>query len=434
MTAYKGEHGETFMKGEGGNVFIFTTVARNYLSQAAVLFGSIKRHCEDITLRCFVVDGYDDEDDVPEVMRSHVFDCRNLGVADFEERAFKYSVTEFATSLKPDIFKYIFDLGNVKCAIFFDPDTKLYSNTDWVKEELRNKSILVTPHLLHHEPYDASYSGRSPYFNLSKFLFAGIYNTGFVAIKNDIYGRDFIHFWSGVLRDNCFHRFCYDQKWADFIPNFFGDRMGMVKDPGANVSYWNLHERALTRDTESSYSVNGSKLKFMHFSKIYNHASIGTSAEKGKNQLSRVGSQLLRNPEYRELYQTYIEELASAGFEKLRSTPYRYSRFEDGLQINVLHRRMYVKLMREGEVPNPFSVSGKLYSTLKSKNMLEADSYTGIPGSTVVERVLNRLLDSKRMFRLLYQMLGSKKYFALLHKLRSAGDLDGDLPGEFWAD
>jgi hypothetical protein len=43
-------------------------------------------------------------------------------------------------------------------------------------------------------------------------------------------------------------------------------------------------------------------------------------------------------------------------------------------------------------------------------------------------------LDSKRMFRLLYQMLGSKKYLALLDKLRTAGDLDSDLPGEFWAD
>ena len=40
-----------------------------------------------------------------------------------------------------------------------------------------------------------------------------------------------------------------DQRWIDFVPCFFEHHI--LKDPGYNVAYWNLHARALTLDGRS---------------------------------------------------------------------------------------------------------------------------------------------------------------------------------------
>src|SRR4051794_31432296 len=89
-------------------VFVFTIAAKNYLSQVSVLFASIRKQNEQIKFCCFVVDGYDEDSEIPDVLRNNVFDCRKLGIPNFEEMAFKYYVVEFATALKPFIFNYIF--------------------------------------------------------------------------------------------------------------------------------------------------------------------------------------------------------------------------------------------------------------------------------------------------------------------------------------
>ena len=41
-----------------------------------------------------------------------------------------------------------------------------------------------------------------------------------------------------------------DQRWVDFMPSLFSHHL--LKDPGYNVAYWNLHERPLTALTDGS--------------------------------------------------------------------------------------------------------------------------------------------------------------------------------------
>jgi hypothetical protein len=419
--------GETLIERAGRPTFVFTIAARNYLSQVSVLFDSVRKQCGEIKFCCFVVDGYDADTEIPEVLRNNVFDCRKLGIPGFEEMAFKYYVVEFATALKPYIFNYIFELEEFDSAIYFDPDIKLYSNIKWIEEELRYKSILVTPHLLDYQAYRKNYTGRKPVVDLMLYLYAGTYNLGFAAIKNDSYGQNFTDLWAEILRDQCIHdstrALCVDQKWADFLSSFFGERLGVIKDAGANVAYWNLHERNLSRGTELDYVVNGSKLKFVHFSGIDINDKDGISAGARWKNIS-----LIDYPEYSELFAAYKDELTKAGFQERRaSMPYRYNYFENGLPINMLHRRIYAKLISEGEALNPFSVSGKLYFILNSKNILDQKLHSDSYGSRFILRLLNKLLESKFVFRLLYRLLGSKNYLAFLQTLRGITNLDANI-------
>lgn len=418
MIEIKQNTGESIIAGTNQAVLIFTIAARNYLGQVSVLFDSISEQCGDIKFCCFVVDGYDADAEIPEALRNNVFDCRKLGIPsyDFEEMACKYTVVEFSTALKPYIFKYIFEYKKFNSAVYLDPDFKLYNNTDWIEEELKTKSILLTPHLLNFEAYKLCYTGRIPVLDLSVFLYAGTYNLGFIAIKNDSYGKEFIDFWAEILRYQCFddstQALCVDQKWADFLSRFFGERVGVINDPGANVAYWNLHERNLTRDVRSNYLVNGSVLKFIHYSSIDLADNDGISANARKKNIS-----LITYPEYRDLFSTYKDGLIKAGFkERMANMPYRYNYFENGLPITKLHRRIYTKLIDEGSVPSPFSVSGRFYSILKENKLLEQKPKSSKNGISIISffRYVLRIL-----FWITYRLLGAKLALFILNQLRN---------------
>ena len=58
-----------------------------------------------------------------------------------------------------------------------------------------------------------------------------------------------------------------DQKWCDLVPAYF-DNVKIVRDPGYNVASWNISQRKIEFDDLGNILVNGSKLKFFHFTKL----------------------------------------------------------------------------------------------------------------------------------------------------------------------
>lgn len=409
---------------------VFTISARNYLSQVCVLFDSLRKECSGIEFYSFVVDGYDDISEVPELLRKNVFDCRNLGLSSFEDLSFKYDVIEFSTALKPYIFQYLFETGKYKRAIYFDPDIKLYSNLDWIAEKLTSKSILLTPHLLDPDSNKPGSSSKLPALDLKAYLYAGTYNLGFVAVNNDQPGKSFIELWAEMLKNQCLHdstkALCVDQKWADFLSGFFHEYLEVSRDAGANLAYWNFHERSLTKD-EGSYFVNGSKLKFLHYS------SIDVNNEKGISPaLNTKKIDLALYPEYRELFATYKKELLGYGYVQRKSnTPYRFNYFEDGSSISKLHRRLYARLIEDGEeLFQPFSTTGKFYRLLKRKRLLEgkavheARKVSPVPPPSARVAVYTKRRWLELIFTFTLRLVGVKRYLVLLKELKRMTDLE----------
>src|SRR5208282_3977814 len=56
-----------------------------------------------------------------------------------------------------------------------------------------------------------------------------------------------------------------DQKWIDFVPCYFNSVL-VLKHPGCNMAYWNLHERTLEKVGETWIVNNSEPLIFYHFS------------------------------------------------------------------------------------------------------------------------------------------------------------------------
>lgn len=410
---------------EAGSIFVFTIAARNYLGQVSVLFNSVRERCGNIKFCCFVVDGFDDSSEIPSLLEGHVFDCRHLGVAHFEEMAFKYDVVEFCTALKPYVFEHIFESTEFTRAVYFDPDIKLYGDLTWLEELFTSKSIVVTPHVLDMEASKSDGRAKPPALHIGSFLSVGTFNFGFVAVRRDSAGISFVRWWADILRDKCFieasQGLFVDQKWADFLPSFFGEELEILRDPGANVAYWNIHERNLIRDSELNYRINGSPLKFVHYSSIDLEDEYGISSNIPK----AMNINLTTYPEYRELFLTYKSELVGSGHKERKTTiPYRFNFFDDKLRINKLHRRIYAKLAAEEGMQRPFSVSGGYYYLLKKKGLLEREFALGDVRASDVPNLNRKRKLIEFAFRIAFRVLGTKYYLPLLNELRRITNLE----------
>ncbi len=109
-----------------------------------------------------------------------------------------------------------------------------------------------------------------------------------------------------------------DQRWVDFVPSFFDHHI--LKDPGYNVAYWNLHGREVFNDGDR-YLVNGVPLRFFHFS--------GFDARKpwllSKHQGERPRVLLSERPALAQLCRDYLARLEAAGILAEHKPPYGWN-------------------------------------------------------------------------------------------------------------
>lgn len=99
----------------------------------------------------------------------------------------------------------------------------------------------------------------------------GIFNLGFIAVRNDAEAQRFATWWAERLYDWCHDRLdigiFVDQKWCNLIPCFF-DNVKVLRDPGYNVASWNLSQRKLAFSADGEAQMNGKPLRFYHFTKL----------------------------------------------------------------------------------------------------------------------------------------------------------------------
>jgi hypothetical protein len=147
-----------------------------------------------------------------------------------------------------------------------------------------------------------------------------------------------------------------DQRWVDFVPSFFDHFI--LKDPGYNVAYWNLHARNLTEDGDRRV-VDGEPLRFFHFSGF----DVRKPQVLSKHQGDRPRIVLSDRPVLARLCAEYAERLGRAGLQPMKPGRYGWSRIACGLELTTRMRRLYrTALMaseRDGaaEPPDPFDRS-----------------------------------------------------------------------------
>lgn len=344
---------------------VFTSVAANYIPKARVLADSLKRHQPDARFHLLVVDG------LPESFRleNEPFDAliplEQLPIPDLKPWLFGHSLVEACTAVKPFALDWLLAQGAERVC-YFDPDIALFAPLKPIETAFRQYSILLTPHICKPE---ASLEAIKD--NELNSLRHGLYNFGFVGVKNDKTGLAYAEWW----RTRVYH-WCHDdipsgvftdQKWNDLVPLFF-DSVGILKHPGLNVATWNYAQRKLRGTIERGVTVDGEPLIFHHF----------TGYDSGAHHVMRdkYGRGM---PAAMHLSRWYEDACQRFEQKELARIPWAYGHYDNGEKIAPAHRRLWRERQDLREAfEDPFSAqpqgkySASYYHWLKREGLFDA--------------------------------------------------------------
>jgi len=312
-----------------------TVVARNYVPAARVLARSYRRQHPDHEFVIAVIDAdvAGPGPDLTEVTEAHIIGPSEFGIAeqDYLRMATAYDVTELATAVKPYVLRELRRTGR-DVVIYLDPDITVYRPMPEVAELAREHQLVLTPHFTEPLPRDGLEPGEAV------IMGTGVFNLGFLATGPG--SEEFLDFWAERLRHDAIvapeEQLFTDQRWVDQVPALFEHTV--LRDPGFNVAYWNLHERPLTKTADGTVTAGGSPLRFFHFS--------GYRPERPwllTLHCARKPRVLLsEHPVLRELCDAYGAALREAGYaETLESIPYGFNKFPDGTPLTKSMRRVF---------------------------------------------------------------------------------------------
>ena len=240
-----------------------TICCNNYFAYATVLARSFLRHHPGGRFVICLVDRRNASVPYPADPRIEVIEAEALGLDGFDALAFKYDVLEFNTAVKPFLLEWLLRQQGAERVLYLDPDILVLTPLDQLFARLDRTPLILTPHLT--SPYLDEHHPREV-----DILRAGTYNLGFGGFAAHPQTWALLTWWQARLRDGCTRDvdkgFFVDQKWMDFVPSFFPDHE-VVREPGYNAAYWNLHERSIGLEGER-FVVNGQPLRFFHFSGV----------------------------------------------------------------------------------------------------------------------------------------------------------------------
>jgi hypothetical protein len=323
----------------------FTILARNYLPSALTLSDSLRRHGVQDPLVVFLIDAAPDAE-LPAIegVRWMLPASLELPERTVLELAMSYDLVEFATAVKPLVFKAL--LKEHEQAVYLDPDTYLLSPMLELDPALDEGSIVLTPHFLEPVP-------PGELLSEGHLLSVGVFNLGFGAVNRR--ALEFLDWWWAHLRYECLHDWLsglfVDQKWMDVGSVLFGATT--LRHYGYNVGVGNLHERPLARDDDGYYiATSGDRLRLFHF-----HAFDPARPEGLYTRMRTTGQAAeITDGALLALCRDYATEVL-AKRELLGPQPdYVYARDTTGRRISRRMRHAYRAAVREDPegVPSPF--------------------------------------------------------------------------------
>ena len=307
---------------------VFTCAAVNYLPKVRILCHSIRRHHPEAVIHFALAD------ERPQWLRTEdepfdsILGIERLGIPDCKNWTFTHSIVELSTAIKPFALKHLLQLPDCATVLYFDPDMVLFSRVDDILATLATSNVALTPHQTKPEQtLDAILD------NEVASLKHGIFNLGFIGVRNTAEGRRFADWWAERTYHLCWadveNGLFTDQKWINFAPVFF-DGVAIIKSSRHNVATWNLTTRRMTGTLAAGFEVDGEPLGFYHF----------TGFDSGAHRIMAIKN-ASASPAVQELITWYEGETAVADRDPVAEWPWAFGRFSDGTPIEPGHRRVY---------------------------------------------------------------------------------------------
>ena len=322
-----------------------TIVSKNYISLARVLAKSFKQHHPDWLFVVLLVDRCDGYLD-PETEGGSDFELlelENMNFPDIGKFIYRYSIMELNTAVKPFVLDFLLRERKCEKVAYIDPDIFFFRRFCLVEKALDHADICLVPHL--RRPFNDEHKPSD-----TEILQSGTYNLGFLGLRNTQKTLELLAWWMGKLFLDCIvdipNGLFVDQKWMDMAPALVNEAF-VLRNPGYNVAYWNLHERPISRQN-GEWFAGEAPLVFFHYSGY----SPFLRREMSKHQ-SRHNLRFL--PETQELFDFYGELLLAAEYEKTSSWPYSYGTLPNGMKVplSIIRDILQWALRNNIRVPDP---------------------------------------------------------------------------------
>ena len=362
-----------------------TIVANNYLAYARAFSRSfLARHPEG-KVCVLIVDrpqpGHRYEDEPFAVTFAD-----QLGIPGFPHFAFRYSLLELNTAVKPYFLLHLHRALGCDRICYFDPDILILGDLSKLYERLEQADAVLTPHLTAPIEDSAVPAER-------EILLSGVYNLGFLGLAFNERTLPFLDWWSRRLYRECLHDvergLFVDQRWMDFAPAFL-PRAEVLRDPGYNVAYWNLAHRSIEPRSEG-WLVNGVPLRFFHFSGYdFRRPEL---ISKFQNRFT-----FAERPDVLPLFRLYAERIRAEGQEEVQDYPYQYARFDNGVLVPEVSRRTLRQVDPEGKRwPDPFATAtpGSFFDWLRQP---AGDGLAAVPLPRLALLLWDHRADLQRFF------------------------------------
>ena len=306
----------------------YTSININYLSKARVLAKSVKQYCPDARFSLVFSDQWPSNIDPQKEPFDEIVLVEDLKIPvdNLSFWIYQHTVVELCTAVKGQALVRFLEEGSEK-VVYLDPDIVVFHPLNELNDLLEIHDIILTPHQTSPER-----NKQDIINNEICSLQHGAYNFGFYAVHNSENGLKFARWWRDRLIDFCYddipNGLFTDQKWGDVVPCMF-DGVYILRDPGYNVSTWNLSNRNITQNENKKLLVNKRPLQFYHFSGFDSGAQATMLAIYGND-----------NPILFDLREWYIERQNEEGQKIFGISKSKYNFYDNGESINKLERQL----------------------------------------------------------------------------------------------
>jgi hypothetical protein len=304
---------------------IATTVANNFVPYLRVLRDTLRQWHPEARLVVGLADGPAGESEGWEWVG-----LEEMGIPRLREFCFRYTRREMLPAVKPFLLRSLLGKGH-ETVLFLDADMMVLGPLDGLWEAAQRHALTLTPHLV---------GMGNPAAVEKNILQCGVYNGGCLGVRAGATAGACLSWWQERVTEHC--RFAtsrgmhFDQRWLDYAPSFV-EGLGVVREPGYNVAYWNLAERGGRADW-----------RLFHFSGFDGEAEV--TRYWPEKRLEEMG-------EAAELYVAYGARLRAAGWAPGQDREWAFDRWEDGVLIEPSQRQRYGRLGRGARwCADPFRV------------------------------------------------------------------------------
>jgi len=320
---------------------IFTICCRNYIAFAATLMNSIREHnpnCDRYIILC------EDSAKLPTGIQvdASVVSAVDLKIANFRKMAFGYDLIELNTCIKPSAIKYLLSKGYDE-VMYLDPDIEVFDELIPLWPSAHNSCTVLTPHITSRYPDRCRPSETDVLAN-------GLYNLGFLSVADTSESLAFLDWWEQKCQtigfDDKSGNLFVDQKFCDMVPILFKG-VYISGHLGANIAYWNLHERIVTQK-DGRFLINGKwVLLFYHYSGI--GINCKTSISKHTDRFT-----LENRPDLNQLFGEYREKVIKNGYLITKDLEYSFGFTNEGRPILKIERLLFLANHKSEKILNPF--------------------------------------------------------------------------------